>query len=375
MAIAFNETASLHEAFAAHPDGLGAKLRRATPAQAQGARVLFDARIDTLAASIAGVEAWRLDPLDAAVAHAFDDPGRIALAHVTGTLAIDIDLARHPALRVLASASGTQSLRQSIAAALLSPLADALIATGTGAWRVTDVTRIADTPLPDDTLSATVALTFEGREYNARLHAAPAMLALFEHRLHAIDTAPLVPAWRVPGRITLGGRRIAIAALEKLRPGDILLRCVPPQTEAALRAGEPFHVRAAWGTPGHIRLAAQAGINGGSLAITEDPIMTDDPQHMDDGDAPLTAELQSEPIEIGELDLPVQFELDSVALPLGQLAALRAGYVIELETPVTDARIRLVAHGQTIGYGELIAVADHLGIRIVRMAHDDGSVR
>ncbi len=153
----------------------------------------------------------------------------------------------------------------------------------------------------------------------------------------------------------LGGRGIAIAALEKLRPGDIPLRTLLARTETALRAGDAFRARGAWGTHGLIRLTALAEMNG--------------------DDAPLTAELQSEPIEIGELDLPVQFELDSVALPLAQLSTLRPGYVIELETPINDARIRLVAHGQTIGYGELIAVAEHLGIRIVRMAHDDGSVR
>jgi len=65
----------------------------------------------------------------------------------------------------------------------------------------------------------------------------------------------------------------------------------------------------------------------------------------------------------------VQFEIDTLALPLSQVAALRRGYVIELDTPVTDARIKLVAHGQTIGHGELVSVGEHLGIRITGMAY------
>jgi type III secretion protein Q len=372
MAIAFNETASLKENFAAHADALGAKLHGVTSALAQGARVLFDARVEALAAQVGGVQAFRLDASDAP---RFDETGRIVLAHVTGTLAIDFDLKCYPALRVLATSSGAQALRQSIAAALLAPLTDAFAATGTGAWRVSEIMRINGVQTLKDTLSARVTLRFDGRDHDARIQASPAILALFERRLHDVATLTQTPACRVPGRIAIGARAIAIAALEKLRPGDILLRCLPANTEAALRSGDAFRARVAWGTHGLKRLTARAEINGGCLAITEEPIMTDDVQHMNGDDAPLTAELQSDPIEIGELDLPVQFELDSVALPLAQLSALRPGYVIELDTPVTDARIRLVAHGQTIGYGELIAVAEHLGIRIVRMAHDDGSVR
>ena len=39
------------------------------------------------------------------------------------------------------------------------------------------------------------------------------------------------------------------------------------------------------------------------------------------------------------------------------------------------AQLRLVAHGQTIGYGELVTVGEHLGIRIIRMAHRHGPIQ
>jgi type III secretion protein Q len=42
---------------------------------------------------------------------------------------------------------------------------------------------------------------------------------------------------------------------------------------------------------------------------------------------------------------------------------------------VADAQLRLVAHGQTIGYGELVTVGEHLGIRIIRMAHRHGPIQ
>lgn len=419
MALAFHDTAAPDSTRArrAAPkparegvdaSGLAQRLNTVGAAQAQGARVLFDARLDTLAARIEGVRTWHIEP----ASHrdvSFAEPGRIVLAHVAGTLAIDIDLQRYPALRILTSAASAtaardaQPLRQAVAAALLAPLAEALTAAGCGAWRVQSLERIVDNDKDAekhaDCLAARVSVTFAGERHEARVLANPAMLALFARRIADTRTHDNAYAhvanWRVPGRIAIGARRIAIAALEKLRPGDVLLRTMPAATERALAEGGAFDVYAFWGTAGAhagndagnpadlTRLAARAQLQHSTLAITETPIMTDNPQQTDH-ETSLSAEfpsdrlqgdLRGEPIEIGELDLPVQFELDSVALPLAQLSSLRPGYVIELDTPVTDAQIRLVAHGQTIGYGELIAVAEHLGIRIVSMAHGDGSVR
>lgn len=102
--------------------------------------------------------------------------------------------------------------------------------------------------------------------------------------------------------------------------------------------------------------------------------MTDalDPTHANDL---LTSDRSDDAIDLGELDLPVQFEVDTIALPLSQLCALRPGYVLELQTPVAEAQLKLVAHGQTIGFGELVTVGEHLGVRILRMAHGDGPIQ
>ncbi|WP_114810509.1 type III secretion system cytoplasmic ring protein SctQ [Paraburkholderia kururiensis] len=218
---------------------------------------------------------------------------------------------------------------------------------------------------------------------------------------------------RVPGRLVLGARRLSIETLRALAPGDVLLRAFAPSL-APLLAGAARAARnvatadgarpasgqmpaaqpafadptrpsdphtagaalatAAWGTPGLIRLHAPAQFDGHTLVITKEPTMSDelDPVRADDA---LADDQAQNPIEIGELDLPVQFEVDTVALPLSQLCALRPGYVLELPTPVADAQLKLVTHGQTIGYGELVTVGEHLGIRILRMAHGDGPVQ
>jgi type III secretion protein Q len=41
--------------------------------------------------------------------------------------------------------------------------------------------------------------------------------------------------------------------------------------------------------------------------------------------------------------------------------------VIELDVGLLDASVRLVCHGQTLGVGQLVAVGEQLGVRIVQM--------
>lgn len=80
-------------------------------------------------------------------------------------------------------------------------------------------------------------------------------------------------------------------------------------------------------------------------------------------------------VEVGELELPVQFVADTVALTIDELSSLAPGYVIELPTAITELTLKLIAHGQVIGHGELVGIGEHVGIRILRMAHEHGSVQ
>lgn len=87
------------------------------------------------------------------------------------------------------------------------------------------------------------------------------------------------------------------------------------------------------------------------------------------------AEPNDTPVSIGELDLPVKVEIDTVSLPVAQLSALRAGYVLQMPVLVRDAQVRLVSYGQTVAYGELVAVGEHLGVRIVRVCNQSVSAQ
>ena len=93
---------------------------------------------------------------------------------------------------------------------------------------------------------------------------------------------------------------------------------------------------------------------------------------MDDDDAALPVESGVEPDTLGELELPVRFELETVSVLLADLEAIEPGYVIEFAMPVAEARLRLVSCGHIIGYADLVSVSGRLGARITRLvARDD----
>ncbi|XUW93398.1 type III secretion system cytoplasmic ring protein SctQ (plasmid) [Burkholderia sp. M6-3] len=408
------------------PRSLVGLLPAIQPADACAARLLCDARhVDALRrlGRLDAVHVSHVDAPDAANAEPLADAGRIVLAHLLGQLTVHIDLARYPTLQILATpaeedhSGAQQSLRNAIANAVLAPLVDSFNASGAGTWRVASVQRAAKELTRDgsgNTARLRIALTHEGDAYQTLFDIALPTLQLIETRLASFGKQQrrcnpnAFPTIAVPGRIALGARRLSIRALQKLRPGDVLLRAFSRATALGLRGHGPLHLRAAWGTPGLRCFLATITIEGTLLTINDDSIMSDETlqvegdelPRIDYGDpalndvpneaaivtgavAPAKPETEDEaearaeptsvaptpPVDIGELDLPVQFEIDTVALPLSQVAALQRGYVIELDTPVTDARIKLVAHGQTIGHGELVSVGEHLGIRITGMAY------
>ncbi|WP_206956918.1 type III secretion system cytoplasmic ring protein SctQ [Trinickia acidisoli] len=193
----------------------------------------------------------------------------------------------------------------------------------------------------------------------------------------------------VPGSLVIGTKRLSVDTLARLQPGDVLLRALFPSFDArllfstnealgddeddALSSDTAGSALAAWGTTGLVRLCAIARFDAISAVITKETYMSD---HLDPAfiDAGLSADQQGDSARIGDLELPVQFEIDTLAIPLSQLSAIGPGYVIEFPVPFRDAKLRLVAHGSTIGHGELVTVGDHLGVRIVRMAHNDNTL-
>ncbi|TGB19410.1 type III secretion system cytoplasmic ring protein SctQ, partial [Burkholderia thailandensis] len=222
------------------------------------------------------------------------------------------------------------------------------------------------------------------------------------------------------GRVRLGTRSLPLAVLRSLRPGDVLLDIAP----AALGAARVGPLHAWWGARRATQWHATVLIEGNTMTMTDmpdtaddldEPIVAGDPPGRPPAGSPADSPADSrgdspadpladsladspagspadpqadssldsssdapccapEPADLGDVELPVHVELDTLSLSIAELAALRPGYVLELPLAARDAPVRLVAYGQTIGGGRLVAVGAHLGVRIDRMAGDDGSV-
>ncbi|KVZ36032.1 type III secretion protein [Burkholderia ubonensis] len=354
------------------------------------ARIVADARLAAWLARFPALSGWRAATDERP---RFERPGVLDLRWHGATARIAIDLAAFPALDVVAApaldARGdtSVSLRTALASALLAPLVAAFAAAGLDGVTIGGLR--AAPPAALDATRCVLSFALDGAPLRcALLDASMPWLDALAARLRGErlpDAAGQLARVRLPGRVRLGSRRLPLAVLRSLRPGDVLLDLAPAALGAA-RAG-PLH--AWWGARRATQWHATVLIEGTTMTMIETPDTADDldepivagdlpagspadsPADPPDDDAPGAA---PELADLGDVDLPVHVEIDTLSLSIAELAALRPGYVLELPLAARDVPVRLVAYGQAIGGGRLVAVGAHLGVRIDRMAGDDGSV-
>lgn len=371
---------------------------RIEPTVARASRTVFDARIGALAASVPGLASWNVSVVDDLLVfiNRLVDAAVIELSiGAAGDMSafpvfVAIDLDAHPDLDIAAypergnactrtATSEEMAIRQSIAGILLDPLVKCLDHLGLPSPCVVSVTRRCSAERADDWAghpAVGLSMTLNERRIDCAISLPIRGYDIVDALLRMHPTSRR-PALSIPGALIIGVRPLSVDTLNALEAGDVLLRSLFPHFDASLlpngmpAKGSPSAV-AAWGARGHIRLHAAVRIDDGSFVIEKEPFMSEEA-------SPASAEIDiastSEPTLVGELELPVQFEIDTVSLPIEQLSVLEPGYVIELPVAVADAQLRLVVHAQTVGYGELVAVGEHLGVRIIRMAHRHGTVQ
>ena len=71
------------------------------------------------------------------------------------------------------------------------------------------------------------------------------------------------------------------------------------------------------------------------------------------------------------IPVSLDFELGNLAVPLGELATLRPGYVFELPGNLDAVRVVIRANGTRVGHGELVAVGDVLGVQLLAFETDE----
>ncbi|KWE53767.1 type III secretion protein [Burkholderia ubonensis] len=354
------------------------------------ARIVADARLAAWLARFPALSCWRAATDERP---RFERPGVLDLRWNGATARVAIDLAAFPALDVVAAPAldargdASVSLRTALASALLAPLVAAFAAAGLDGVTIGGLR--AAPPAALDATRCVLSFALDGAPLRcALLDAQTPWLDALAARLRGErppDAAGQLARVRLPGRVRLGSRRLPLAVLRSLRPGDVLLDLAPAALGAA-RAG-PLH--AWWGARRATQWHATVLIEGTTMTMIETPDTADDlDEPIVAGDLPAGSpadspadppdddalDVASEPADLGDVDLPVHVEIDTLSLSIAELAALRPGYVLELPLAARDVPVRLVAYGQAIGGGRLVAVGAHLGVRIDRMAGDDGSV-
>ncbi|WP_373376891.1 type III secretion system cytoplasmic ring protein SctQ [Cupriavidus nantongensis] len=183
------------------------------------------------------------------------------------------------------------------------------------------------------------------------------------------------PAWMermpVPIAVRIGTTRLALGETHGIEPGDIV------GIDDWHSQGSALVVRCTTGRhgPGWTalaegrRLLVQAGadstdVSNGAHMEEQDPARQAQPiPHPDGAQPPLS--------RLDQLEVTLRFEVGDVAVPLAELRAVAPGYVFELPQPLKQSEVRIVANGNRIGTGTLIAVGNRLGVRITTFAGGD----
>jgi type III secretion protein Q len=227
-----------------------------------------------------------------------------------------------------------------------------------------------DTPASfafDPGRTVSFAITVTGRPEAGRARGQvqfdqPAALGAWLSRWPAGPWAPPRPldVIRLPVTFVIGRTQVPLSQLRGVRRGDIV------------GIGD-------WGSSGSaVRVNARVGgargllltgtVDGARITIqqTRNLAMNREPAAAtglpDDDPRSAAAELPLDHLDAMEVDL--RFEVGDVSVSLAELRSIRAGHVFELPQPLSRSAVRIVAHGQVLGKGHLVAVGDQLGVRV-----------
>jgi type III secretion protein Q len=324
-------------------ESIARRLPSLLPSAARAARVGFDRRFQVWLSQVAGLDSARVYPRRAPTDLLSLD---IRCAH--GSADVALDPAQWPALQ-MAAGLADPDLARDVIDALLAPLMQNLAPLLPGA----QVRAVRSYP---PQAVATCALPCVGQEQGevslVRLDSA---LTAHVDAVLRHDVAPDLRRFaslRMPMRITLFERLIRRQRLHDLRAGDVVL------CGAARRSGSQWRATLKFGLGITMQAHADLDIDRSRAQLAAPPHLTDEGAAVD---------LSHAPAGIEDLQLPVAFEIDSARVSLGELASLGEGSVIELDVALLEASVRLVCHGQTLGVGQLVAIGDQLGVRVVRM--------
>lgn len=176
---------------------------------------------------------------------------------------------------------------------------------------------------------------------------------------HAVRTSEAFHALRMPVSFRLGSTPIQLREISSIRPGDIV------GIEQWSSSGAAIVVTAELGGPGGLHLSAVAEGSRITVQQSRDSAMKPDTP----ADPAPAADNVNLPIDrLDALEVTLRFEVGELSLSLGELKSIRAGHVFDLAEPLNRSPVRILAHGNVLGKGYLVAVGDRLGVRVSEFA-------
>ncbi|OUM01953.1 type III secretion system cytoplasmic ring protein SctQ [Variovorax sp. JS1663] len=174
---------------------------------------------------------------------------------------------------------------------------------------------------------------------------------------HAARSGAVFDALRLPVHFMIGSTPIQLREINSIRPGDII------GIEQWRSSGAAIVVTAQLGGPAGRQLQAFAEGSRITVSHSRDSSMKPDaPASPDDASVNL-------PIDrLDALEVTLRFEVGELSLSLGELRSIRAGHVFELGQALNRSPVRILAHGNVLGKGYLVAVGDRLGVRVSEFA-------
>jgi type III secretion protein Q len=165
-------------------------------------------------------------------------------------------------------------------------------------------------------------------------------------------------AWKalpVPLRIQMHGVRFPIEELTAAEIGDVLVlgRSSHCWRSLHILSEDSIDLKRRW----------NAEYDGQRLRIIAALPYVPTESPMSESDSPPTQETNA----LAGVGVTVDFELGSTSLPLGELANLKPGYVFEVAGNLNQVRVVIRANGTRVGYGELVAVGDVLGVQLLAL--------
>ncbi len=302
---------------------------------------------------------WRVDAEPAADAHAY----RFVIGPAAGTLWID-PLAEHEWLGDAADPAVPAVIRAALLADLAAPLAATLQAAtrqrvellpppaSVPAWRTPPAALRFALRRADGAWRCHGALLFDAADALAVFFATPVATRADTRAAYASLPVPLV--------FEIGRTELTMAELADVVGGDIIAIEHWRAHEQNLLCVARVPAAPAWeitGRPSGNRLTVER-----IREMPLEPTRTDTP--------PATthdASADDAPRSLDGLAVDLRFELPPTSIPLGELGALQPGAVIELQQGINQSVIHLVANGMLIGTGQLIAVGQKLGVRVVTL--------